>query len=105
MHEGFSQGRDVRARGTNATRCGLRPKQYCEGKGRYSLKELVQFLYHARGSLLELQTQITVAERLGYLSEPDAINLAGRPAMVGRLLNGLVHRFKPSLPSDERSAS
>jgi four helix bundle protein len=76
------------------------PSNIAEGKGRYSQKELVQFLFHARGSLLELQTQITVAERLGYLSESDAIDLEGRSAMVGRLLNGLVHRFKPSLPSD-----
>jgi four helix bundle protein len=72
------------------------PSNIIEGKRRYSRKELVQFLFHARGSLLELQTQITVAGRLGYLSESDAINLEGRSAMVGRLLNGLVHRFKPS---------
>jgi four helix bundle protein len=76
------------------------PSNIAEGQGRYSHKELVQFLFHARGSLLELQTQITVAERLGYLSDSDSIDLEGRSAMVGRLLNGLVHRFKPSLPSD-----
>jgi four helix bundle protein len=53
-------------------------------------KELVQFLFHVRGSLLELQTQITVAERFGYLSESDAIDidLERRSARVGRLLNG-----------------
>ena len=81
------------------------PSNIAEGKGRYSHKELVQFLFHARGSLLVLQTQITVAERLGYFSESDAINLESCSAMVGRLLNGLVHRFKPSLPSNDRSAS
>ena len=38
-----------------------------EGKGRYSPKEFVQFLYRARGSLLELQTQLFIARELKYL--------------------------------------
>jgi four helix bundle protein len=70
------------------------PSNIAEGKGRYSRKELVQFLFHARGSLLELQTQITIARRLGYLCETDATELETRSAEVGRLLNGLVHCFK-----------
>ena len=39
------------------------PSNIAEGKGRYSRKELLQFLFHARGSLLELRTQITIASR------------------------------------------
>jgi four helix bundle protein len=68
-----------------------------EGKGRHSQKELLQFLYHARGSLLELQTQITVAERLTYLNQREAGPLEDHANEVGRLLNGLVHRFKASI--------
>jgi four helix bundle protein len=41
------------------------PSNISEGKGRYSRGELVHFLFNARGSLLELQTQITLAGRLG----------------------------------------
>jgi len=33
-----------------------------EGKGRSSDKELVLFLHHARGSLLEVETQLLIAE-------------------------------------------
>jgi four helix bundle protein len=40
-----------------------------EGKGHRSDPEFVRFLFHARGSLLELQTQILMARRLEYLSE------------------------------------
>jgi four helix bundle protein len=37
-----------------------------EGKGRFSQRELLQFLFRARGSLLELETQITIASGLKY---------------------------------------
>jgi four helix bundle protein len=70
------------------------PSNIAEGKGRHSQRELLQFLYHARGSLLELQTQITVAERLAYLSQGAGRTLAEHANEVGRLLNGLIQRFK-----------
>ncbi len=44
------------------------PSNIAEGKGRFSRKELLQSLFHARGSLLELQTQITIGCELGFLS-------------------------------------
>ncbi len=34
-----------------------------EGKGRNSDKEFRQFLFHSRGSLLELETQILIASK------------------------------------------
>jgi len=37
------------------------PSNIAEGKGRHSHKELLQFLYRARGSLLELETQLSIA--------------------------------------------
>jgi four helix bundle protein len=46
-----------------------------EGKGRQSNKELTQFLFLARGSLLEVETQSMIAERLGYLTGQDSSGL------------------------------
>ena len=43
------------------------PSNIAEGKGRYSPRELVQFLYHARRSLLELETQLVIARELAYV--------------------------------------
>jgi len=74
------------------------PSNIAEGKGRFSQRELTHFLFHARGSLLELQTQISIATRLEYLSGSDATRLDDHAAEVGRLLNGLVDRFKEHSP-------
>ena len=46
------------------------PSNIAEGKGRHSHKELVQFLFRARGSLLELETQLSIARELDYIDSP-----------------------------------
>jgi len=70
------------------------PSNIAEGKGRYSRKELSQFLLNARGSLLELETQIEIARALSYLADDDATSLTHRSSEVGRLLNGMLDHFK-----------
>ena len=70
------------------------PSNIAEGKGRYFRKELLQFLYHSRGSLLELGTQITIARELGFLPPEKASALVNLSSEVGRLLNGLIHSFQ-----------
>jgi four helix bundle protein len=61
-----------------------------EGNGRFSDRELGQFLAVARGSIFEIETQIAIALKLKFLSGPQALQLANRCAEVGRLLNGLI---------------
>ena len=68
-----------------------------EGKGRESDKELLHFLSAARGSLYEVQTQLVIAERLGYLSHKQAETLNSRANEAGRLLSGLIRSFPYSL--------
>src|SRR5271156_2572969 len=70
------------------------PSNIAEGKGRYSQKEFVQFLFHARGSLLELQTQISIARDLDYLDSIAFKNLESQTEELGRILNGLLNRFQ-----------
>jgi four helix bundle protein len=73
------------------------PSNIAEGKGRFSRKELVQYLFRARGSLLELETQVLIGRRLGYLGDTEGRQLTARAGEVGRLLNGLVNSFQSQL--------
>jgi len=70
------------------------PSNIAEGKGRFSRKELLQFLFRARGSLLELQTQIAIARELDFLPARQSDKLTEMADEVGRLLNGLINRFQ-----------
>lgn len=70
------------------------PSNIAEGKGRYSRKEFVQFLYRARGSLLELVTQLSIAHELDYIDLPAFRHLDQTAEELGRILNGLIKRFQ-----------
>jgi four helix bundle protein len=58
------------------------------GKSRRSDRDF-QFLFQARGSLLEVQTQLIIAEKLEYLSE-NGRRLSSKAEDVGRALSGLI---------------
>ena len=77
------------------------PSNIAEGQGRYSSREDERFALTARGSLLELETQVVIAERLGYLETAKANGLLESAAEVGRLLNGFV-RYLRTLTTDNR---
>jgi four helix bundle protein len=64
------------------------PSNIAEGHGRNSRGELIQFLGHSRGSLGELEIQIIIAQRLGYVSQVSVSNIMQLVDEVGRLING-----------------
>ena len=68
------------------------PSNIAEGAGRNSSKELVQFLGIASGSLAELDTQLEIASRLGYV-EVDA-GVFQQASRVGQLLVALRRSLK-----------
>ena len=65
------------------------PSNIAEGQGRFSTKEFMHFLRVAHGSLTEMETQIILAQDLGYLSNEQTDQLLASSAEVGRLINGL----------------
>jgi four helix bundle protein len=72
------------------------PANIAEGQGRRSKPEFRQFLGHARGSLLEVDTHLEIALRLEYLSLKEHSQLHEQLKEIGRIINGLLR----SLTSD-----
>ena len=72
------------------------PSNIAEGQARLTRGEFRQFLGHAKGSLAEVETQLLIAENLGFFREPN--DLGSQIAEVGRMLSGLL----TSLPLDRR---
>lgn len=66
------------------------PSNIAEGQGRASTGEFKQFLCHARGSLLEVETQLQIAMNLEFLKFEDCTLLLQRCSEAGRVLNGLI---------------
>ncbi|MBZ5547750.1 MAG: four helix bundle protein [Acidobacteriia bacterium] len=73
------------------------PSNIAEGKGRSSDKELLQFLSHARGSMYEVQTQLEIAESLGFLTKTDYEDVRQQADAVGRMLNGMIAKFRETI--------
>jgi four helix bundle protein len=70
------------------------PSNIAEGKGRSTDRDRALFFCHARGSLLELETQILIAQRLNYLPQPRAENLIRASNELGRMLNSLIQSIR-----------
>jgi four helix bundle protein len=66
------------------------PSNIAEGQAHFSQKEFHRFLSHARGSLVEIETQVIIAGSLGYLDSDKGKALLARTAEIGRMLNGLI---------------
>jgi four helix bundle protein len=70
------------------------PSNIAEGKGRSTDRDRALFFCHARGSLLELETQILIAQRLRYLTPPCAETLISSSSKLGRMLNSLIQSIR-----------
>jgi len=66
------------------------PSNIAEGRGRGSARDSRHFLHQARGSLYEMDTQITLARRLGYCSDADIANVQRGISETARPLQGLI---------------
>lgn len=70
------------------------PSNIAEGAGRETNSEYLRFLYIARGSLMEVETQWIIAQRIGLIDENKYQELIDILNEVGRLLNGLINYRK-----------
>ena len=70
------------------------PSNIAEGQGRDSTREFLHHLSIAYGSLMEVETQILLAEDLGYLDSRVVMEFMERSAETGRILNGLMKSLR-----------
>ncbi|MGH9875067.1 MAG: four helix bundle protein [Pyrinomonadaceae bacterium] len=75
------------------------PANLAEGAGRRSQKEFAHFLSNSQGSASELETELIIANRLGYIDEATFAKLIDQLERIGRLITGLVRHVsgKPTI--------
>ena len=79
------------------------PTNIAEGKGRNSLREYLQFLSIARGSVEETKYLLLLSRDLGYLSEQQYNEVLRNYDRVGKMLNKLINSLRSHLPSKPKT--
>lgn len=69
------------------------PSNIAEGAARQTKKEFTNYLHMAQGSLSELDTQVELAKRLGYLDEETWRILDQRMERIDKMISGLIHHL------------
>ena len=71
------------------------PSNIAEGNSRNTTKEYIHFLNIALGSKAEIETQIEICKRLGYLSATEKAD--SLCAEVRKMLNVIIQKLSPNL--------
>ena len=72
------------------------PSNIAEGSARKTRKEQSQFLYIARGSISELDTQLEIAFQLKYLNQEKFNKIYDQLVEISKMLEGLI-KFKSNI--------
>ncbi len=68
-----------------------------EGKGRYSTKEFIQFLYYSRGSLNETVTILKILHMRKWISDEDHDLLRSKAVELKIILNSFIAGIKKNI--------
>lgn len=68
-----------------------------EGKGRYSKKEFIQFLYIARGSLYETVTLLMIFYKKAWISNVQLNGMKSSGDEIGKMLSSLINSIRKSI--------
>ena len=70
-----------------------------EGVNRFSVKDKAHFVEIAFGSMMEVSSQMEIAEELGYITMEERLSMDALVEEEARLLSGLLSSYKQS-PTD-----
>jgi len=70
------------------------PSNIAEGRDRNTNKEFAHFLHIARGSKAELETQLLICVKVGYLTETEITEAMKLLSEVGKMLTSLISAIK-----------
>ncbi len=65
-----------------------------EGSGRNGTNEFIYHLGIAQGSLFEVETQLIIANEIGFLPAEKLNDLLNLSEEIGRMINGLIIKLK-----------
>jgi four helix bundle protein len=68
-----------------------------EGKGRYSKKEFIQFLYFARGSLYETISIMSIIYQKGWINKEVLDNVESEGLALAKMINALIKSIKEKI--------
>jgi four helix bundle protein len=78
------------------------PSNIAEGSARRTTRDFLAFLHVARGSLTEVETQLLIAQRVGYLPENGYRTLESLCGEVGRLLTAVIAALRARIKEQVR---
>lgn len=73
------------------------PSNIAEGRYRGTKKDFTQFLHIAYGSGAELETQLEIAQRLGFGKREEYAMIFSKLESVMKMLNAMIQSLKKSL--------
>lgn len=69
------------------------PSNIAEGAARHTRKELMNYFHIAQASLSELDTQLELARRLGYMDETSGGIVDARLERIDKTITGLIRHL------------
>jgi len=69
------------------------PSNIAEGQARHYSKEFRQFLYMALGSLAELDTQLTIAVELKYITNENLNGIGEKIVELRKMIMGILSKL------------
>ena len=74
------------------------PSNIAEGQERNTTKDFINYLYMAKGSKGELETQLLICVRLRYLTKQQIEPTQNLLREIGKMLNALIKSLSAKLP-------